>query len=127
MADLFETSNSVVYVAFSNDEKVTIYSLGENIRKHLEENPPGVPNWCKHDRDALTIPQVCKPFENGGHFLDLQLKQINKYNKALEKAFGQTFFEIFEIDLTGDYLNKEQVRERMQEMRNQKLEYKLLK
>lgn len=126
MANLFETSNGVTYVAFSNDEKVTIYSLGENIRKHLEDNPPGVPGWCKHDWNALSIPQVCKPFEHGGHFLDLQLKQINKYNKALEKAFGQTFFEIFEIDLTADYLNSEEVRERMQDMRNQKLEHKLL-
>lgn len=127
MADLFETKSGVTYLALSDQEKQHIYEQGEKLRKELERKPPGVPDWCEHDWNSLTIPQLCAPFEEGGEFLDLQLSQVNKYNKTMLKLFGETFLEVFEIDLTGDYLDAQEVRERMVRLRNQKQEYKVLK
>lgn len=121
MADLFETKNGVVYIAFDQQEKEFIYTLGKHIMDQLNENPPNNKTWCKHDWDSLTIPLLCKPIEQGGESLDLQLKQINKYNKALIKAFNLTFFELFEIELTDNFLDSDDMRQRMINLRNQKV------
>lgn len=117
MAQLYKTKNGKTLVAFSIAEKEHIYSLGKLIHDHCVANPPGVPDWNSIDRNAIEIPLLCKPFIDGGSFIDLQLPQIRKYEKALVKAFGTDFFKVFDIKLENTYLTKDDIRKRMDEGR----------
>lgn len=116
MAQIYTSRDDVVYLAASDEEKNHIYKRGLEIAQIIKED--GVPaGWNKYDTNALSIPNLCKPFEQGGKFIDLQLVQIDKYQKMLNKLGSATFTEVFDISIYADELDSDEVRERMNHRR----------
>jgi hypothetical protein len=126
MAQLYKTKGHKTYVALTDEEKDRIYEYGSKIHDEFITNPPGVPGWNKYDVDALTIPLLCKPFSEGGNYEDLQLTQIEKYNKMLVKTFQVNFAGLFDIDFDDTELTKQEIFRRMERRREQKRIYSAL-
>ena len=123
MAHYYETANQEIYIALTDQEKYFIYKMGQSIildvlKKSHEDRLPD--DWNDHDHNSLTVPLLCEPFSLGGSFLDLQVSQISKYNRALLKLYNQSFSDLFPLDIETQPLTKEQVHARMQRHREQK-------
>ena len=126
MAKKYNTKDFETFLALSDLEKKQIYVLGSEVIKQvaeLEKTNQLPHGWNKHDANALTIPLLCQPLEEGGAFIDLMEQQIDKYNKALEKIYGSDFYDIFEIEIEDGKLNKDEVFERMEHHRKLKRDF----
>tara|TARA_R110002096_G_scaffold30309_5_gene90466 strand:+ start:284 stop:712 length:429 start_codon:yes stop_codon:yes gene_type:complete len=112
MAQLYKSKDGTMYLAASDTEKTHIYERGLEVAQIIKED--GVPaGWNKYDSNAVSITNLCKPFNKGGKFIDLQLKQIHKYQKMLDKLSGVAFVDLFDIDIDSAQLDSEEVRDRM--------------
>lgn len=117
MAKIYKTKNDDTFVALSNPEKRQVYRMGCEVIKQVAEltNNDQLPrDWNDHDVNALEIPLICEPLEQGGRFDDLMVQQIEKYNKALHKIYGTDFHDLFEIDIEPGELTKDEVFARME-------------
>jgi len=122
MADTYLSNSGQKYIAFTNEEKDHIYKTGCDIAHYalnLEKDGKLPKGWNGLDFNALSIPLLCEGFESGGNYLDLQVGQIAKYNKALRKLFPKKNFEkIFELKVNRNkLLTNHQVWQRMEAMR----------
>lgn len=124
MAQVYTAKDKNVYIALSNMEKRYIYKMGCNIIKQVHERTKAgtLPaRWNHHDINALEIPLLCEPLENDGLFIDLQIQQIHKLDKALVKLYNTTFEDLFDLKIQKDQpLTKEEVFTRMEEYRELK-------
>ena len=121
MANLYLTNSGQKYIAFTNEEKDHIYTLGSEIARYalqLEKDGTLPKKFNGHDFNALSIPLLCEPFVTGGRYEDLQTVQIAKYNKALRKLFKKNFETLFEIKISkSKMLSTHEVWQRMESMR----------
>ena len=124
MAQVYTAKDKNIYIALSNLEKRYIFTMGANIIRDVHKRTTDgtlPPRWNDHDINALEIPLLCEPLENNGPFIDLQIQQIHKLDKALVKLYSTTFEDLFDIDIDKTQpLSKEEVFIRMEEYRELK-------